>query len=130
MSGPLFPETETVSDVNVVGLVHDAIHDRGGHDHHKRQAKTRTATVMRQLSRFPRRASWWSESCNGLSRSILSSISLAIRSDLPDSDARACDVSSVGLVTSRCGASIDNDYLIVRSWIKARRYSQVVTATD
>ena len=96
MSGPLFPGTETVSDVNV-GLVHDAIHDRG-HDHHKREAKTRTAAVMRQLSRFPRRASWWSESCNGSSRSILSSKSDALAIPIRSSDTRGCDVREVQLV--------------------------------
>lgn len=76
MSGTSGPETTTtVSDVNA-GLVHGAIHDRG-HDHHKKEAKTKTA-VMRQWSRFPRRASWWSESCNGSSVPILSSASDAV----------------------------------------------------
>ena len=47
MSGTSFPETTaTVSGVNV-GLVHDDIHDRG-HDHHKKEEKTKRAAVIRQ----------------------------------------------------------------------------------
>jgi len=128
MSGTSFPETTAaVSDVNV-GLEHGAIHDRG-HDHHKKEAKTKTAAVMRQWSRFPRRASWWSESCNGSSIPNLSStsdaVSLALAIPIRSSDARGCEVcctgqvqvqqSPLGLVTSRCGASMGSDYLVVRS---------------
>jgi len=89
MSGP----SATVSDVNV-GLVHDAIHERG-HDHHKKEAKTKAAAAMRQRSRFPRRASWWwSGSCNESSVPILASksdtLSLAIPIRSSESDARGC----------------------------------------
>jgi len=77
MSGtPLPGSITTVSGVNV-GLVHDQVHDRG-HDHHKRDAKTKTA--KRQWFRFPRRASWRSESCDGYSILILSSTSYTVSS--------------------------------------------------
>ena len=77
MSGtPLPGSITTVSGVNV-GLVHDQVHDRG-HDHHKRDAKTKTA--KRQWFRFPRRASWRSESCDGYSIPNLSSTSYTVSS--------------------------------------------------
>ena len=128
MSGTSFPETTAaVSDVNV-GLVHDAIHDRG-HDHHKREARTKTTAVMRQWSRFPRRASWWSECCNGSLILILSSTSDTVSLAIPirSSDARglrctdgASPANHRSVLSRHVGASVDSDYLIVRNRFKGK----------
>ena len=80
MSGiPLPGSITTVSDAKV-GLVHDEVHDRG-HDHHRRDAKTNT--VKRQWFRFPRRASWRSESCSGHSTPSLASTSNTVSLAIP-----------------------------------------------
>jgi len=93
MSGTPLPESIlTVSDVN---LVHDEAHDRG-HDHHKRDAKTKTA--KRQWFRFPRRASWRSGSCDGYSISILSSTSYTVSSAIA---VRSLDAMGVAIFIDR-----------------------------
>src|SRR5579863_6980716 len=73
--------TATASDADV-GPLQGIIHDRG-HDHHKRDAKTKTAAMMRLRSRlFPRRVSWSSatENCDG---SLMLPISASTSDALP-----------------------------------------------
>ena len=79
MSGiPLPGSIMTASDVSV-GFVHDEVHGCG-HDHHRRSAKTNAVKRQWFRFRFPRRASWRSESCDGYSIPILSSASYTVSS--------------------------------------------------
>ena len=70
----------TVSDVNV-GFVHDEVHGCG-HDHHRRNAKTKAVKRQWLRFRFPCRTSWRSESCDGYSIPILSSTSYTVSSPI------------------------------------------------